>query len=83
MSPDLVVEVLSPGTEERDAHYKQTLYARYGAREYWIVDPDPMILDRYVLSGEGFNPPLRLTAEDTFTSPLLPDLLIECREIFA
>ena len=79
----MIVEVLSPGTEERDSNYKKTLYARYGAREYWIVDPDRNTLDRFVLGSNGFAPPVQLSAENTFTSPLLPDLLIECREIFA
>ena len=81
--PDLVVEVLSPGTEERDRNYKKTLYARYGAREYWIVDPERGNLERYVLGTNGFGVPTRFTADDTFSSPLFPDLLLDCREIFA
>lgn len=36
---------------------KKTLYARYGAREYWIVDPAAKTLERYVLGDAGFNPP--------------------------
>ena len=81
--PDLVVEVLSPGTEERDCHYKKTLYARYGAREYWIVDPDRASLQRYRLGADGFGVPVRLTLDETFTSPLFPDLMLECREFFS
>ncbi|MSR13310.1 MAG: Uma2 family endonuclease [Gammaproteobacteria bacterium] len=80
--PDLVIEVLSPGTEERDCNYKKTLYARYGAREYWIVDPDAKILDRYVLGDNGFDPPERFNETASFSSPLFPDLLLGCREIF-
>ena len=80
--PDLVVEVLSPGTAEPDCHYKKTLYARYGAREYWIVDPDRASLERYMLGADGFGMQVRLTQDDTFTSPLFPDLILECREFF-
>lgn len=80
--PDLVVEVLSPGTEERDCNYKKTLYARYGAREYWIVDPDAKTLERYVLGDAGFNPPELLGETASFVSPLFPGLNIDCREIF-
>jgi len=39
-SPDLVVEVLSPGTRKRDLVDKAALYAMAGIPEYWIVDPD-------------------------------------------
>jgi Uma2 family endonuclease len=39
--PALVVEVVSPGTnnQERDYRYKRSEYAARGIGEYWIVDP--------------------------------------------
>ena len=39
-APDLVVEILSPGTRRRDLGRKRAVYDRDGAREYWIVDPE-------------------------------------------
>ncbi len=39
-APDLVVEVLSPGSERIDRGLKLRLYARRGVGQYWIVDPD-------------------------------------------
>ena len=38
-APDLVVEVLSPGTRRRDTSTKRRWYQRYGVREYFIIDP--------------------------------------------
>ncbi len=40
--PALVVEVVSPGQDnrERDYRYKHTEYAARGIAEYWIVDPE-------------------------------------------
>ena len=38
-APDLVVEILSPGTARRDLGEKLKLYAEAGVAEYWIVDP--------------------------------------------
>ena len=37
--PDLVAEVLSPGTEGRDRGEKFEWYRQYGVREYWRIDP--------------------------------------------
>src|SRR6266498_4123278 len=39
-APDLVVEVLSPSTAERDQDLKMKLYARFAVREFWIADPE-------------------------------------------
>jgi Uma2 family endonuclease len=38
-APDLVVEVLSPGTEAHDRTEKLDWYREYGVRECWLVDP--------------------------------------------
>jgi Uma2 family endonuclease len=40
-SPSLVIEIVSPGTinRNRDYRYKHTEYAARGIAEYWIIDP--------------------------------------------
>ena len=38
-APDLAVEVLSPSSRRYDLVEKRINYARFGTREYWIVDP--------------------------------------------
>ena len=39
-APDLVVEILSPSTADRDRTIKKKLYQRQGVAQYWVVDPD-------------------------------------------
>ena len=37
---DLVVEMVSPESVERDYEKKRKQYERYGIREYWIIDEE-------------------------------------------
>lgn len=50
-APDIVVEILSPGAENRrrDLQVKRQLYAKYGVAEYWIVDNEDRSIAIYRL----------------------------------
>lgn len=54
-APNLIIEVLSPSTEERDRGVKFEDYAAHGVTEYWIIDPETETLEQYVLAGEQYN----------------------------
>jgi Uma2 family endonuclease len=51
-APNLVVEILSPATAMRDRGIKRERYARFGVREYWIVDIQRSRIERYFLLDE-------------------------------
>lgn len=53
-TPDLIVEVLSPGTAKNDKGYKKNLYEKSGVKEYWIVDPVSRSIEAYLLADGGF-----------------------------
>ncbi|MGQ9486898.1 MAG: Uma2 family endonuclease [Armatimonadota bacterium] len=50
---DLVVEIISPDSEERDRVHKFAEYERGGVREYWLIDPQKRVAEFYVLGEEG------------------------------
>ena len=55
--PDLVVEVLSPGTASHDHVRKRRVYERAGVREYWLVHPVDRIVTIYRLEQGQFGRP--------------------------
>jgi Uma2 family endonuclease len=73
--PALVVEVLSPGTRNRDEQLKLRLFERVGVREYWIVDPDHDRIRVFRRAPDASFPrvaDLRADPAHVFRTPLLP-----------
>jgi Uma2 family endonuclease len=50
-APDLVVEILSPGTASRDLSVKREIYEQSGIPEYWIVDRKAGAIEVLTLEG--------------------------------
>ncbi len=81
-APDLVVEILSPSTEQRDRTVKSTIYARYGVREFWLVSPAEHTVEVLTLGAEGYTTSGIYRAEDTLSSPLLQGLALPVKALF-
>ena len=83
-APDLVVEILSPGTSRRDVGIKRDLYERSGVREYWVIDPELEAVTVHRRDGDRLNALDVLTREanGVVTSPLLPGFEAPLRAIF-
>jgi Uma2 family endonuclease len=83
-APELVVEIGSPGTRQRDETIKRRLYERAGVSEYWVVDPETDVVRIYLRSGERFGRAIELSREagDVLTTPLLPGLDLPLARIF-
>lgn len=82
-APDLVIEILSPGTRDRDRTLKRHLYARYGVRELWLVDPEARTVETFRLDPASETPPRRFADRDTLTSEVLPSLRLSLDTIWA
>ena len=82
--PNLVVEILSPGTRGNDEMLKRAVYARFAIPEYWIVDSDHSSV--MVLRAESPGAPYTLVARfdraSTLTSVEFPELAIALGPIF-
>ena len=53
--PDWVCEILSPSTESKDRQVKMPIYAHYGVRFAWLIDPLKRVLEAFELEREGWN----------------------------
>ncbi len=81
---DLVIEILSPGTQnrKRDLSAKRHLYERVGVKEYWIVDSENRTVLVLRLRGNTFEEIATLTSDDEITSSLLPGFHLKVSAIF-
>jgi hypothetical protein len=55
--PDLVIEVVSDSSEDKDNEWQMQAYLDAGVREYWVVDArkEPLRFDIYKAGSKGFT----------------------------
>jgi Uma2 family endonuclease len=82
-APDIVIEILSPGTRSKDLEVKRKIYAAFGVPEYWIVDPEAATAEVLVWSELGYVTAGVYGKSQKLFSPLLPDLNLLLSEAFA
>ncbi|MFD0671081.1 Uma2 family endonuclease [Cohnella sp. GCM10027633] len=82
-APDLVVEVLSPGSRKRDRVRKLPIYAKHGVPEYWIVDPSARTLEQLTLAGGKYEASNLFEEDDVVASEKLSCVSFKVSELFA
>jgi Uma2 family endonuclease len=75
-APDLIVEIISPGTSRTDRLSKFQIYGRYGVTWYWIIDPAGKSLEEYLLQGDGYVAGARVSGNECFHPGIFSDLEI-------
>jgi Uma2 family endonuclease len=82
-SPDLVVEILSPGNTKKEMRDKFQVYEQSGVREYWLVEPKDCCVFIYTLNDEGKYIGHRpMTDDEMMYSHIFPALKIDLAKIF-
>ena len=81
-APDLVAEVLSPGSRRRDRLDKRDLYEQHGVKEYWLIDPDALTVEVLSLERGEYQLVGRWQPGSQATSRLLPGFKILVADLF-
>lgn len=77
-APDLIIEIVSPGSRRMDYLTKHILYANAGVREYWIVDP--MKEHTTIYQFEKDDAPFIITFDQTIETDIWTDLRVNISE---
>jgi Uma2 family endonuclease len=80
--PALCVEVLSPTTESVDRGWKLRALARFGVREYWLIDANKHTIERYVFDVRTTVLDGVASASDAMTSRALAGLTFPASRVF-
>src|SRR5450755_1602368 len=83
-APDLVIEVLSPATENYDRNEKRAAYARAGVTEYWLTDPVARTIEVLFLEGKTYHSLGIFAGQDALLSKVVPTIAeVRVEQFFA
>ena len=78
-APDIIMEIVSPSSIYNDYFYKLAMYAKYGVREYWIIDPEKEQVTVYCFRESLY--PETYTFQDTVCSRVCAHIRINFARI--
>jgi len=81
--PDLVIEILSPGTAKYDRQQKYDAYARAGIKECWIADPTSCNVEIFILEADEYHSAGIFSGEQTLNSKVLSEFSVQVKQLFA
>lgn len=82
-TPDLIVEILSPGNTKTELKHKFELYEANGVREYWIIHAETQDLLIYSLTNWKYVSSLLLTSGDIAESKVIQGFKLDLEEFFS
>lgn len=81
-APDLIAEIVSKSSVQKDLHEKYNLYESAGVKEYWIVHPNDKTLLIYILKNGTYHPSRIMTMGDVARSTVLPGFELDLNDVF-
>ncbi|MEO5359238.1 MAG: Uma2 family endonuclease [Nitrospirota bacterium] len=80
--PDMVCEVVSPGSYKKDAIIKREIYERYRVPEYWIVIPELLTIEILTIENDRYITHSIAELNGVVTSKVIDGLQVNIEDIF-
>ncbi|MBF0555441.1 MAG: Uma2 family endonuclease, partial [Nitrospirae bacterium] len=80
--PDMVCEIVSPGSYEVDTEVKKAVYEKYGVPEYWIVMPEQKKIEIFTIEGDKYKLFTAAAFEGVVTSKVIEGLKVNIEDVF-
>jgi Uma2 family endonuclease len=80
--PDVAVEILSPGSLDRDQYIKRKLYEKFQIPEYWVVDPEQSLMTVYRLDEGTYGIRASYDRASILECPEFPTLQLPLIDVF-
>lgn len=81
-APDLVVEIISPGSVTYGRLIKHSLYEQSGIPEYWLVNPEEQSIEVFVLEMGKYHSLGEFRHEQIVQSRLVPNETVQATWFF-
>lgn len=81
-APNMIVEILSPSSAQKDAKEKFQLYEEHGVQEYWMVHIDEKLIDVFHLENNKYQLDKIYTSSDQIKSAAIQGLIVNVQEVF-
>jgi len=82
-APDIVVEILSPGNNDKELKNKFEIYEESGVKEYWVVIPQVKSMMVHTLANGKYQSSRLLVAGDLVSSSVLEGFTLDIKELFS
>ncbi len=81
-TPDLIIEIISPGNLKQDRVEKKEIYERFGVPEFWLIDPTYQTAEIFKMKDNVYELVAFLEMEGKLTSDLLPGFEMDVNNLF-